>query len=195
VKLAITILLFLFSLCVAAQTKTFSIRAGLGGGSRAFINDGGQLFDLNILGDKRYTTGPLMMEGLYSINRFRISTLLLYERNATERSYFDFFGGNSGAGQGTYKVATTNNYTVLFGGYYSFIQKAKSSFYMGAAIGPAFTNRTDYIENTTKNTITTGYQFTALGFEYHNRIGLFVEAGYGYKGILAGGLQYTIPHP
>ena len=194
-KRAIIFLLLMLSLRGFAQTKTFTLRAGLGGGSRAFINDGGKLFDLNILGDKRHTTGPLMLEGFYNINRFKVGASLLYERNAVERYYGDFFGGNPGAGQGTYKLRTTHNYTVLFGGYYSFIQKKRSSFYTGAAIGPAFTNTTDYIENTTKNSTQLGYQLTAFGYEYHNKIGLFIEAGYGYKGVLCAGLQFNIGQP
>lgn len=156
--------------------------------------DGGKLFDLNLFGDRLYTTGPLILEGLYNIRRFKFGVSIVYERNRFEGGYLDFFGGGSGV-RDIHKIRATNNVTVLFGGYYSFIQKTKSSFYTGLAVGPAFVNRKYFVENTTKNNTQPGYQFTALGYEYHNKIGLFVEVGYGYKGILCGGIQYAIPQP
>ena len=50
-----------------------------------------------------------------------------------------------------------------------------------------------YEDQTTANSIQLGYQFTAIGFEYYNHVGIFIEAGYGYKGIANLGICYAFP--
>jgi hypothetical protein len=130
------------------------------------------------------------LEGLYRVARFKAGLSIIYEKNTVEEAEGDFFEGSPGP----YPERETNTTTILLDGYYTFIQKKNSSFYTGVAIGPAFSNRKDYIEQTTTNACKLGYQLTAVGFEYHHKIGFFIEAGYGYKGILCGGITLTIPH-
>ena len=183
-----TFLLVLLCACAHAQVKQFEIKAGLGYGSRAFINDGGHLFDFIPILSSRYNTGPIMIEGVYHTRRVRIGITAAYEQNGIGDGGIDF----SGTPGEKYFGRKTNTITLLAGAYYSVIQHKKSSFYAGASFGPSFSSVTYAAANTGSNTVKPGYQLTALGFEYHNIIGFFVEAGYGCKGILCGGLQFQI---
>lgn len=180
---------FLFVLLCAsshAQVKQFEIKAGLGYGSRAYLNDGGVLFDIDLF-HTRDNTGPIMLEGIYHTGRLRAGVVAIYDKNGHEEGTVDFNGNRR------YYFKNNTNVTLLASGYYSVVQHAHSSFYLGFGVGPSFNSIDDVsAKNTGGNTIKLGYQLTGLGFEYHNIIGFFVEAGYGYKGILCGGLQFHI---
>jgi len=188
-KPSATFLLVLVCACSHAQVKQFEIKAGLGYGSRAFINDGGVPFDFIPILSSRYNTGPIMIEGVYRNGRVRIGIAAMYEQNGERGRDISF----TGSGDSFY--TKTNTITVLAGGYYSFIQHKRISFYTGASAGPSFNSFyrfRDYENDINGSTVNLGYQVTAVGFEYHNIIGFFVEAGYGYKGIICGGLQFNI---
>lgn len=179
-------LLVLVCACGHAQVKQFEIKAGLGYGSRAYLNDGGVLFDIDLF-NTRSNTGPVTLEGVYHAGRLRVGIVAIYDKNGHEEGTVDFNGNRR------YYFKNNSTVTLLASGYYSVIQHAHSSFYMGGGIGPSFNSMSDVTaKNAGGNTVKLGYQLTGLGFEYHNIIGFFVEAGYGYKGILCGGLQFHI---
>lgn len=183
-KPAATFLLVLLCACCHAQVKQFEIKAGLGNGSRAYINDGGDLFGIDIFNTRSHT-GPIIVEGVYHKGRVRAGIGAVYENNGQKKLTVDF----SGDGESYY--SNTSTVTLFASGYYSIIQHNHNSFYTGGAAGPSF-NSVDDAKNNGGNTVKLGYQLTVLGFEYHNIIGFFVEAGYGYKGIICGGLQFHI---
>jgi len=177
-KAVATFLLLWLPFSGRPQNKSLELKLGLGGGSRSYIADGGQVLGFKLF-EERYVTGPILIEGLYHFARFKTGISATYENIKVQETPL-VFGGSSES----YIARKTTTTTVLLNGYYTFIQKKRSSFYSGVAVGPAFASIKNYEDNYSGSNIKLGYQFTAIGFECHNKVGFFVEAGYGYKGVI-----------
>lgn len=76
--------------------------------------------------------------------------------------------------------------TILVNGKYYYARKERFRLYSGVAVGAAFHS----VKEQDSNTASTGlaYQICGIGIRFGKTIGYFVEGGYGYEGMIKGGL-------
>lgn len=176
-------LLFLLVCGQAFCQKTrFEIKAGTGAGECPYINTYyPPWYENNNL--KHEDNQIYSIEVLYSITkRIKAGPAMLHQR------YDVIFIPGFFSGERKHLVEQTKVTGFVCSGYYDIEQKTRRRLYTGLAAGPAFTRVINYEKNTTANSVTLAYQLTAFGISWGRRAGFFMEAGYGYKGILAMGL-------
>jgi hypothetical protein len=124
------------------------------------------------------------VEGLYCKGRLKAGLAFVYEQQ-----HWRF-------GQYMAEPNSEYNATLLLSAYYTVLQRQYVSYYCGLAAGPRFTNIYYDDENRRQKSTGLGYQITAAGFNYHQYpVGIFIECGYGYKGVFCAGLQFNLFNP
>lgn len=94
------------------------------------------------------------------------------------------FGGDN---VGTFKES---NYIVAVELDYHWIMKPGFQMYSGAGFGVRFRHGTyTTTETETVSRVLPTFHLNALGLRFGGKIGFFLEAGVGYKGMLSGGLN------
>ncbi|MCS3554170.1 MULTISPECIES: hypothetical protein [unclassified Sphingobacterium] len=116
-------------------------------------------------------------------NRLSIGADLSYANASSDMK-------NKSTNEITYRKS--NFYMVLPTAKYSYIKRGIIDFYGTVASGAILTNGSDRIdqEKTTTNDVIFAFQVNPLGLRIGKNWGGFLEAGYGFKGIVALGASY-----
>ena len=88
---------------------------------------------------------------------------------------------------------TRNATTVVYENYFRYIRTPIFQMYSGLAFGYTFRNYTNKSDegmksNQEENHI--AFQINAVGLRFGKNLGGIIEMGYGYKGIICGGINY-----
>jgi len=80
---------------------------------------------------------------------------------------------------------------------YRYVNNGFFQMYSGVGVGltvgkEQFTAETDGISSDNRTMILPGYQVNLAGVRFGKRLGIFLELGYGYKGIMNIGLAYSV---
>ena len=79
---------------------------------------------------------------------------------------------------------------------YNYIDKTKFQLYSGLGLGytmlkDSFAYKSGSLSNLSGSSGLFNYHITGLGLSFGEKIGFFLEAGFGYKGIISGGLNFN----
>lgn len=93
---------------------------------------------------------------------------------------------------GTPDMYYINNF--LGGVQYNYLEKGKGCLYSGLLLGIRTKKETDYTESAKPQNRETkfDYDITAIGLRYGGKAGLFLEYGFGAKGIMRAGLSIKL---
>lgn len=86
----------------------------------------------------------------------------------------------------------SSQYSTMVRAYYSWIHIKNLNIYSSLACGVSYQNYKNTSENRYMNKFSVAYQANALGFRAGNRLGAFLELGYGYAGIANIGLSFYL---
>ncbi|HVW99159.1 MAG TPA: hypothetical protein VHA52_01750 [Candidatus Babeliaceae bacterium] len=131
----------------------------------------------------------------YITNRFAVGAAVGFQR----------FGGNDDEQVSTLSF-NENDFTLAIEATLAYIRKDEFQMYGFFGIGPdVYTKQsmehvsyysgpvgTNYTTKNNTSGIRSTEQFTPLGFRFGDDVAVFVELGYGYKGIFNGGLAFSI---
>lgn len=87
---------------------------------------------------------------------------------------------------------TQNYYSALLGYTDYWVKRNYFSLYTELAIGctQTTTKQTNASNAAVQHQSVLAYQITPLGFRFGNRIGVYLEGGYGFKGLVNGGFSF-----
>lgn len=88
------------------------------------------------------------------------------------------------------KISKTSTQYLLFlpGGQFSYVKRPRLDFYASASAGIIAVWSKD--EDQLRNNVGAAFQVNPVGLRVGGRMAGFIEAGFGYKGILTGGISY-----
>ncbi|PIF01029.1 MAG: hypothetical protein CR994_03000 [Maribacter sp.] len=137
--------------------------------------------------DNQQSSGAIYAEYNYAVaNRLMIGGDIVYER-FTE----DVRSNNTLIGK-----QTENVFTIAIKSNYNYISKPNFRLYSGIGLGYSMTNQKFESNGNTNTDVsddnTGGFNFhlAGLGIRVGNKMAFKAELGFGYKGIISGGLNY-----
>ncbi len=132
-------------------------------------------------------------------NEYPGALVLTYKHSGKSRLGFGFTmavdraRGNlamNGVPVGTY---TENYYTGALEADFRYINRKNFCLYSGVGVGLTLRKgKYTYSETEQSLTLLPAFQVTAIGFRVGDRIAFFGELGGGYKGVLHGGIRFTL---
>ena len=182
----------LLSLCLlfnrlSAQNEKFEVRGGWGylsdSHAAEILGNSVGTFIISFFGkhDFRITTrGAFSGDVLVALHNPKWQLTTTYATEKIEVTEYNNDAPSSFA----------HNVTAILPGiHYNYVRDKGFSFYSGIAMGVKLLR---YDGHTSTSTVANvGYQFTALGFRFGNKLGGFLEGGFGSKGLIRGGIAYA----
>ncbi|MGI6049105.1 MAG: hypothetical protein ACOYEG_14045, partial [Petrimonas sp.] len=188
-KILVITAIFLSSNLMIAQNQTLSLGYGVVSTdqtiftmSRIFTSIVYKVFEESYNFKSSSYTGPLTLSYHHTLERnerFSFGGSLAYE-NA---EFINTENGNDAFGYNAFTVAPEGKFKYLN-------PKNKFNMYAVLGLGITFFSYNNYERNETDVLRHINLQFTPLGFEYGGNVKGFLELGFGYKGIISGGIAF-----
>lgn len=171
-----------------AQSKA-ELKIGAGIASRPFLRDINHYSKAGAGGVDDTYLGTYHIEFLYKI----LPKVKIGATAVGEWSKKDFTNSSPGPESwGKHKIYNETHLAILGTAQYSYISKPMVELYSAASLGPAMRFRkilrNDFGGNEDAQKVSVAYHVSAVGIKIGKRIGGFAELGYGYKGVLCGGV-------
>lgn len=187
-------LIFLFGIsCVSAQNNKhgFSLSYGIVSHDQVLDISGDILVETFTLGTattKEYKShfGPLFFTYRY----YPVPWLATGISLGIDYAYGDLIDDDTETRIGEFKRSAA---TIVYENYFRYLRKTTFQMYSGIAFGYTFRNYINEYEEgmeSQQDENHLAFQINALGMRFGKKLGGFIEMGYGYKGIICGGINY-----
>lgn len=186
-KFLLATALYLCSISALHAQSKAELKIGAGIASRPFLKNIIHFSNFGAGGNDNTSYGTYHIEFLYKVLpkvKIGVAAVAEWSKNDVTGSGPDFWH--------KHKVYNDIDATVLGTIQALYITKPILELYSAASLGPTMRFRkilrNDFGGNEEAKKVSVAYHFTAIGLKIGKKIGGFAELGYGYKGILCGGV-------